>query len=41
MVNKGQKTEIKTLKCFEKATKGQKNCIFDKSEKIGNPVWQL
>ena len=63
MVNKGEKTEITTLKCREKATKGQKkvrknvlvrsekiwkkvpkvrkNGIFDKSEKIGNPVWQL
>ena len=63
MVNKGQKTEITTLKCREKATKGQKkvrknvlvrsekiwkmvpkvrkNGIFDKSEKIGNPVGQL
>ena len=63
MVNKGKKTEITTLKCREKATKGQKkvrknvlvrsekiwkkvpkvrkNGIFDKSEKIGNPVWQL
>ena len=63
MVDKGKKTEITTLKCREKATKGQKkvrknvlvrsekiwkkvpkvrkNGIFDKSEKIGNPVWQL
>ena len=63
MVKKAEKTEITTLKCREKATKGQKkvrknvlvrsekirkkipkvrkNGIFEKSEKIGNPVWQL
>ena len=43
MVNKGKKTEITTLKCCEKAKKGQKKCFgqvrknfgkkFQKSEK--------
>ena len=27
MANKGQKTEITTLKCHEKATKGKKKCF--------------
>ena len=41
MVNKGQKTEITTLKCREKATKGQKKVrknVLVRSEKIRKKV---
>ena len=43
---KGQKKVRKNVlvrseKIWKKVPKVRKNGIFDKSEKIGNPVWQL
>ena len=39
---KGQKKIlVRSEKNWKKVPKVRKNGIFDKSEKIGNPVWQL